>query len=66
MNIRKKKEESGNSREFWMFIGALVMFLAAIFIIAKTSVPVYNKIFGTSIAGGGTSSGSSSLPLLTL
>lgn len=46
----EKKEESGNSREFWMFIGALVMFLAAIFIIAKTSVPVYNKIFGTSIA----------------
>lgn len=46
----EKKEENTNSREFWMFIGALVMFLAAIFIIAKTSVPVYNKIFGTSIA----------------
>ena len=44
------KEESTNSREFWMFIGSLVFFLSAIFIIAKTSVPVYNKIFGTSIA----------------
>lgn len=44
------KEENTNSREFWMFIGALVLFLAAMFIIAKTSVPVYNKIFGTSIA----------------
>jgi cytochrome c-type biogenesis protein CcmF len=33
-----------------MFIGSLVFFLAAIFIIAKTSVPVYNKIFGTKIA----------------
>jgi cytochrome c-type biogenesis protein CcmF len=44
------KEEGTNSREFWMFIGSLVFFLAAIFIIAKTSVPVYNKIFGTSIA----------------
>ncbi len=44
------KEESINSREFWMFIGSLVFFLAAIFIIAKTSVPVYNKIFGTHIA----------------
>jgi cytochrome c-type biogenesis protein CcmF len=44
------KEESINSREFWMFIGSLVFFLAAIFIIAKTSVPVYNKLFGTSIA----------------
>ena len=46
----EKKEENTNSREFWMFIGALVLFLAAIFIIAKTSVPVYNKIFGTNIA----------------
>jgi cytochrome c-type biogenesis protein CcmF len=44
------KEESTNSREFWMFIGSLVFFLSAIFIIAKTSVPVYNKIFGTNIA----------------
>ncbi len=44
------KEENTNSREFWMFIGSLVFFLSAIFIIAKTSVPVYNKIFGTSFA----------------
>lgn len=44
------KEENLYSREFWMFIGALVMFLSAIIIIAKTSLPVYNKIFGTSIA----------------
>ena len=45
-----QKEESTNSREFWMFIGSLVFFLAAMFIIAKTSVPVYNKLFGTKIA----------------
>jgi cytochrome c-type biogenesis protein CcmF len=45
-----QKEESTNSREFWMFIGSLVFFLAAIFIIAKTSVPVYNKILGTKFA----------------
>lgn len=44
------KEESTNSREFWMFIGSLVFFLTAIFIIAKTSVPLINSIFGTSIA----------------
>ncbi len=54
INLKKmpseKKEEGTNSREFWMFIGALVIFLAAIFIIAKTSIPVYNKIFGSSIA----------------
>ena len=41
------KEEKINSREFWMFIGSVIFFLAAIFIIAKTSVPVFNKIFGT-------------------
>ena len=45
-----KKEESTYSREFWMFIGSLVLFLSAIVIIAKTSIPVYNKIFGTNIA----------------
>jgi cytochrome c-type biogenesis protein CcmF len=45
-----KKEESTYSREFWMFIGALVLFLSALIITAKTSVPVYNKIFGTNIA----------------
>ena len=45
-----KKEESTYSREFWMFIGALVLFLAAIIIIAKTSIPVYNKVLGTNVA----------------
>ncbi|MBX2934396.1 MAG: cytochrome c biogenesis protein CcsA [Ferruginibacter sp.] len=53
-NLKKmpslQKEESTNSREFWMFIGSLVLFLTSVFIIAKTSVPVYNKIFGTHIA----------------
>ncbi|MEI7734697.1 MAG: cytochrome c biogenesis protein CcsA [Ferruginibacter sp.] len=44
------EEEKTNSREFWMFIGSLVFFLSALFISAKTSVPVYNKIFGASIA----------------
>ncbi len=45
-----KKEESGSSREFWMFIGSLVFFLSAMLIIAKTSLPVYNKIFGAKAA----------------
>lgn len=43
-------EEKIDSREFWMFIGSIVFFLSALFIIAKTSVPVYNKIFGTKFA----------------
>ena len=45
-----QKEENSNSREFWMFIGSLVFFFSAIFIIVKTSVPVINTVFGTSIA----------------
>lgn len=45
-----RKEEDSYSREFWIFIGSLVLFLAGIVIIAKTSVPVFNKVFGTKIA----------------
>lgn len=47
-NLKKmpseNKEERIDSREFWMFIGALVFFLASMYIIAITSIPVYNKI----------------------
>ncbi len=44
------KEEDTSSREFWMFIGSLVLFLSAIVIIGQTSLPVVNKLFGTQIA----------------
>jgi cytochrome c-type biogenesis protein CcmF len=44
------REESGSSREFWMFIGSLVFFLSAIVIISKTSLPVINKIFNLRLA----------------
>src|SRR5690606_17520111 len=47
-NYRKipsiQKEENISSREFWMVIGSLILFLSALFIIAVTSMPVYNKI----------------------
>jgi cytochrome c-type biogenesis protein CcmF len=42
------KEEATNSREFWMFIGALLFFLSGIFIILITSIPVYGKTPGLS------------------
>ncbi|MEP6682411.1 MAG: cytochrome c biogenesis protein CcsA [Parafilimonas sp.] len=45
-----RKEENTYSREFWMFIGALVLCLASLIITAKTSIPVYNKIFGANVA----------------
>jgi cytochrome c-type biogenesis protein CcmF len=46
-----KKEEETSSREFWMFIGALVLFLSAAVITWQTSFnPIYNKITGQSTA----------------
>lgn len=45
-----KKDEETYSREFWLFIGAIVLVVSCIQIIATTSIPVYNKVFGTSIA----------------
>lgn len=40
------KEEEASSREFWMFIGSLVLALSALTIIAMTSLPVFNKVIG--------------------
>jgi cytochrome c-type biogenesis protein CcmF len=38
------KEESLPSKEFWMFIGTLVLLFSAAIITASTSLPVYNKV----------------------
>lgn len=45
-----RKEEQMYSREFWMFIGSLVLVVSALIIIGKTSMPVFNKIFKTNVA----------------
>lgn len=45
-----RKEEALSSREFWMFVGALVLLLSALFISFSTSTPVWNKLFNTNIA----------------
>ncbi|MFZ4863570.1 cytochrome c biogenesis protein CcsA [Sphingobacterium sp. Mn56C] len=47
---RTSKEEDIYSREFWMFIGALVLTVACVQMIATTSIPVFNAIFGTKVA----------------
>ena len=39
-----KEEEALPSREFWMFIGTLVLLFSAIIITVSTSLPVFNKI----------------------
>ncbi|WP_276483218.1 cytochrome c biogenesis protein CcsA [Paraflavitalea pollutisoli] len=46
------KEENSYSREFWMFIGSLVLFLSAVFIIIATSLPVINTITGSAFTIG--------------
>jgi cytochrome c-type biogenesis protein CcmF len=45
-----KKDEDTYSREFWLFIGAITLTVSCIQIIATTSIPVFNTIFGTNIA----------------
>lgn len=47
---KKKEEESIWSREFWMFVGAIVLLASAFQIIVMTSIPVINKVFGTELA----------------
>ncbi len=39
-----EQEASVYTKEFWLFIGATVLCLAAFQVIATTSIPVYNKI----------------------
>lgn len=45
-----QREEGVDSREFWMYVGSLVLFLSGIFIIFSTSIPVWNKLFHLNIA----------------
>lgn len=45
-----KSEDNIWSREFWMFIGSLILVLSAMQVTITTSIPVFNKIFGTSAA----------------
>ncbi len=42
-----EKEEHIYSREFWMFIGSLMLMLSSLQIIFTTSIPVFNKLFAT-------------------
>ncbi|MCU0360321.1 MAG: cytochrome c biogenesis protein CcsA [Bacteroidia bacterium] len=47
---KEKEEEQLYSREFWMFLGSLLLILSAMIITYFTSVPVINKLFGTAYA----------------
>jgi cytochrome c-type biogenesis protein CcmF len=41
-----KEEESIYSREFWMFVGAIILLVSSFQIMFYTSMPVWNKLFG--------------------
>lgn len=45
-HISTTQDEHISSREFWMFIGMLVLVIGAIQITSTTSIPVWNKLFG--------------------
>jgi cytochrome c-type biogenesis protein CcmF len=47
---RTAEEEKLYSREFWMFIGALVLVISCIQITFTTSIPVINKLFNAKLA----------------
>ena len=38
-----QKEEAGMSREFWMFMGAMVLLFSSVLITFTTSIPVWNE-----------------------
>ncbi len=46
ISFAKQKEEEGLwSREFWMFVGAVILLVSSFQIIFYTSMPVWNKLF---------------------
>jgi cytochrome c-type biogenesis protein CcmF len=47
---KSNKDEDIYTREFWMFIGSLVLVISAFQVILTTSIPVFNKIFDAKLA----------------
>ncbi|MCT4623556.1 MAG: cytochrome c biogenesis protein CcsA [Schleiferiaceae bacterium] len=43
---KSSKDENMSSREFWMFVGALILLISAIQITLSTSLPIFNSWFG--------------------
>jgi cytochrome c-type biogenesis protein CcmF len=49
-NFPKNEQEEFLSREFWMYLGMIVLILSAMQVFVATSIPVFNKVFGLDIA----------------
>jgi cytochrome c-type biogenesis protein CcmF len=47
---KSAKDEEIYTREFWMFIGSLVLVISSFQIILTTSIPVLNKVLGSNLA----------------
>jgi cytochrome c-type biogenesis protein CcmF len=47
---RSEKDEQIYTREFWMFIGSMILVISSFQIILTTSIPVFNKIFSLKLA----------------
>lgn len=47
---RSSKDEDAYTREFWMFIGSLMLVISSFQVISTTSIPVVNKVFGSNLA----------------
>jgi cytochrome c-type biogenesis protein CcmF len=47
---KSKEEEHSSSREFWMFVGSLVLLISAFQITFTTSTPVINKILSGNLS----------------
>ncbi|GAB3928095.1 cytochrome c biogenesis protein CcsA [Mucilaginibacter myungsuensis] len=45
-----QKEEETYSREFWLFVGSVFLALSCLQLVAVTSIPVFNAVFGTKVA----------------
>jgi len=48
--LKKTEDDAFWSREFWIFLGALVLVISAFQITLSSSIPVVNALFGTSLA----------------
>jgi cytochrome c-type biogenesis protein CcmF len=61
-----QREEKINSREFWMFIGAMVLMFSSVLITFSTSIPVWNKlldVYGSIMGKGDMSPYHKAMPL---
>ena len=47
---RSAKDEDIFTREFWMFIGSLLLVISAFQVTLTTSIPVFNKVFSANLA----------------